>query len=236
MNMYYTVVEKLVVLVLYASVIGLIYSLISKKPKLPWVFAFAGAFAMLSFLVVFEDRIKDRMDPPKETAAEKVDTSGDLEGTIRVDEGKYIVGEGEIPKGGYDMSFVTSGNLNVLATDTLRDFDDYKAFNNIEKSRLYLNDGDGISLAGDAIFVPIVPEKMSYEEVEIYSGLWPVGINLAPGKYITKDVKGGGNMNVTKPDGSSGFRSILEDGQEMELFEGDLVEIKSTILKLSPVD
>ena len=93
MNIYFNAISGLAPIVFFASIAGLIYSFIKKKPKLPWILGIAGAFAFISFIVVFDSKIIDKMDLPEQ---ELGDATNDPAGTVRVRDGKYIVGEDEI--------------------------------------------------------------------------------------------------------------------------------------------
>lgn len=229
---FFNIVSGLASIMFFISIGGLIYSLIRKKRKLPWILGIIGGFALASMIVLFDDEILDRLDFPDEKIE---DVSKDPEGTVRIKEGKYIVGE-EVKEGWYDLTFQKdSGSFEIVNLYQGGEFRDSTAFGQNPKFRLYLKDGDGIDInLGIAIFTPATIEKKSYERAEITAGVWIVGETLAPGRYKIQDVKGPGNVRVRGTDGKLKITEVIGDGIILDLVDNDVLSITGTSITLVP--
>ncbi|MGO1468754.1 MAG: hypothetical protein ACTHW2_01895, partial [Tissierella sp.] len=185
MFIYFSMLSGLLPIIFILSAIGLIYSFIKKKRKTPWVLGIVGSIIFISIMILFMDEIISRIDMPNDEIKE---TSEDPEGTLRVKEGKYIVGE-KIKEGLYNIRFQDdTGSIHLVNLYTEGDFRDGTAFGKNKEFRLFLKKGDGLKFTGIPIITPTTYEKMNYERVEITAGYWTVGKTIAPGKYKIEDV------------------------------------------------
>ena len=232
MYTYFNMLSGLSMIMFYVSIAGLLYALIRKKRKLPWIATLFGAILVIFAIVSFSDPILDRLEPPTDKIE---DVSDDPAGTVRVKPGKYIAGK-EIPEGLYDISFQEdSGSFSVINLYEKGDFSDYTAFGKNPQFRLDIKNGDGINIkSGIAIFTPSTIEKYSYEEVAITAGLWIVGETVAPGKYRIAEVKNPGFMSVTNKMGQSTFSEVINSGSIIELKLNDVIRLTGTGVKLIP--
>lgn len=232
MDMFFTVLLGISFILIPFSIGGLIYSFIKKRPKIKWIIMIIFSLLFPLLLIFTFDKYLD-ISPPTLTEIENT-SNNDKPGTVRLQEGKYIVGE-DINSGIYDLEFQKdSGAFNIESLDYNLNFGDMM-LGDTTKSRVYLIDGQGIDITlGVGIFVPANEVLHPYEEVELYSGVWYVGKSITPGRYRIEPVKYSGNLFIDSKDGALIAHEIGDRIITVTLNEGDKIKIKGTKFKFIP--
>lgn len=234
MNLYFKIITLLIPIIFFGSLIGLIYSFIRKKRKIPWILGIASSIILTIFIVALTDAILDKVEIPDEKIEE---TSTDPAGSVRLKSTKYIVGD-EIKEGVFDITFQKdSGSLEVVPLDISREFSDITFFGNNKKFRIYLKEGDGLDIkSGIAIVSPADETIRPYEETKITAGIWVTGISLSPGKYQISNIERPGNIAQFDNKRQYVMSEILSEGITLDLQEGDYIVVNGTALTLIPIN
>lgn len=140
----------------------------------------------------------------------------------------------DVQAGLYDVTPADGqGNFTVKSSDDLKVNEVLGSADNlgVSKVRVKIADGDAIQLESinKTHFEPVTtPFITSVQAVNIYSGDWTVGEDIAPGRYVVTTPSGGGNFIVMESGmpvtneilGDNGVKNIT-----VNLKSGDIVQV-----------
>lgn len=222
------------------SLTGFVNSIIKKKSKTKWI-----GLTLISILLPFVILVafgESKGTLTKYDQNEKEKPTIESDGTIKMKQSytNYIVGE-DIEEGKYDVEIDdVFGNIQIVGKkDLSSNLRQKLGLENIVKLRVVLHNGDEIMVEDPAIFIPAKDEKFVYEELMLYPGTWIVGDDIAPGKYnLSSTTDSIGEVSIFQQDRriADGFigEGINPPTQDIELFEGDKIQITKMNFKLVP--
>jgi hypothetical protein len=158
--------------------------------------------------------------------------------------GEHSIGE-HIEPGVYDVTFNGSGNFFAYdANDGLLINEIGGGSYGVPKYRAVLIDGGKIKLSGvSATFTPAKRTLLPYQELELFTGYWVVGIDVSNGRYkVTPLGSDSGNFLVFNDKGYPKTNEILGGDYGVSevvvnLNDGDLIQLSSlTSVKFTPED
>jgi uncharacterized FlaG/YvyC family protein len=159
--------------------------------------------------------------------------------------GEHSIGE-HIEPGAYDVTFNGSGNFFAYdANGGLLINEIGGGSYGVPKYRAVLINGGKIELSGvSATFTPAKRTLIPYQELELFTGYWVVGIDVSNGRYraTALDSSDSGNFFVYNDKGYPKTNEILGGDYGVSevvvnLNDGDLIQLSSlTSVKFTPED